>query len=536
MKRRSFTALSLAALLLFGLSFLPRPASAYLMGPPPTLAQTDAQSDVVVKARAISSRPAQDLWLGTTPGTTVEETRFQVISSLKGAEASSVIAFRHYRPDPSSGEFFINVAPIRLDFTPGRTYLLCAKSTGGAHAYRQLWKMPPGYNSTSGVFLCADAQPIGGSDLSAAVWHELTGLLQSRSASDQTYALGQMDTLSGGSLCMDGPTEYSRPRVLTAAAPLLAGSDADVTKTALALIAGHSQYLTEESGTHWTPRRYRQAETPDAAANAYAAQIFRLADTGTNADVRALAIRALAVSGTDRPGLEAAAVRWAADPAPAVRSATALLLAAAPGPDAQGALDGLSRDAAPTVRASVARGIERAQNASALPLLTTLLRDPALPVREAAASALTAFPVAQTGKILRANLADPEFKSIFVVTLAEENPAPYRAALIEIIQKRLVPPEFSGNLPDATAWDILFAQAGSQSRTVLASGAWDAALHALETAQFGSSSEPRDLYAFYISHGLTGRAHQFRLACKKTIPFDMEPYFSAVDRQAAPAH
>jgi len=534
MKRRSFTALSLAALLLFGLSFLPRPASAYAMGPPPTLAQTAAQSDVVVKARAISSRPAQDPWLGTTPGTTVEETRFQVISSLKGAEASSVIAFRHYRTDPSGGEFFINVAPIRLAFTPGRTYLLCAKSAGGAHAYRQLWRSPPGYNSTSGVFLCADAQ-LESSDLSAAVWHEMTGLLQSRNAQDQTYALDQLDTLSGGPLRMDGPTEYSRPRVLTAAAPLLASSNADVTKTALALIAGHSQYLTEETGTHWMPRRYRQAETPDSAVNASAAQIFRLADTGTNADVRALAIRALAVSGTDSIGLEAAAARWAAAPAPAVRSATALLLAASPGPDAQTALSGLSRDAAPTVRASVARGIERTQNASALPLLTTLLRDPELPVREAAASALTAFPVARTGKILRANLADSEFKSIFAVTLAEENPAPYRAALTEIIQKRLVPPLFSGSLPDAVAWEILFAQAESQSRTVLASGAWDAALHALESAQFGSSSEPRDLYAFYISHGLTGRAHQFRLACKKTIPFDMEPYFSAVDRQAAPA-
>ena len=528
--------LAFAFLLLWSLPLSPRPASAYLMGPPPTLAQAAAQADLVVKARAISSRPVPDSWLGTLPGVTVEETRFQVISTVKGAQTPSVIAFRHYKKGPAFGRFMLmGPEPLGYEFTPGRAYLLFA-SAEKAHTYRQLWKTPPGYSSVSGVFLCADAHPAVSRDLRTLLWHELTGLLPSRSPQDQTYALGQLDTLSGGSFSPGGPTEYSRPRVLAAAAPLLAAPNADVTKTVLAMIAGHSQYLAEESGTHWTPRQYQAAETYSPAASAFAAQVFSQADKSANVGIRALAIRTLAVSGASEPGVLSAAARWASDPAPEVRSAAALLLAAGHGPDARAALEKLSRDATPAVRASAARGVEKSQNADALSLLEALLRDPDLSVREAAASALTSFPVAQTRTVLQAHLTDPEFRSIFVVTLAEEDARPYRAALTEVVQQSLIPPLFSGNLPDAVAWQLLFSLVGSQSRAALASGTWDAQMHALESGEVTSSSEPRDLYSFYLSHGLAGRARQFRLAARKAISFDMEPYFAEVDRQSAATH
>ena len=44
-----------------------------------------------------------------------------------------------------------------------------------------------------------------------------------------------------------------------------------------------------------------------------------------------------------------------------------------------------------------------------------------------------------------------------------------------------------------------------------------------------SSSEPRDIYAFYVQRGMTERAKKFRQAAKTAVSYDLEYYFKQVD-------
>jgi hypothetical protein len=54
-------------------------------------------------------------------------------------------------------------------------------------------------------------------------------------------------------------------------------------------------------------------------------------------------------------------------------------------------------------------------------------------------------------------------------------------------------------------------------------------LDALEHMHWYSSSEPRNLYAFYLTR-MMARAKQFRAAVKQAGPFDMEQYFEEADK------
>jgi hypothetical protein len=64
---------------------------------------------------------------------------------------------------------------------------------------------------------------------------------------------------------------------------------------------------------------------------------------------------------------------------------------------------------------------------------------------------------------------------------------------------------------------------------VVRSGKFDRYLDAMEKVGNYSSSEPCDIYAFYLQRGMTERASKFRQAAKKAIPYDMEYYFKQVD-------
>ena len=48
-----------------------------------------------------------------------------------------------------------------------------------------------------------------------------------------------------------------------------------------------------------------------------------------------------------------------------------------------------------------------------------------------------------------------------------------------------------------------------------------------------SSSEPRDIYAFYIQRGMAARARQFREAARKAASYDLDYYFKQVDENPA---
>jgi len=534
----------LAVFPLLWLLCVPQAAYAYAVGPPLTLKQEAAQADLVVKAQAVSSNAAQDAWLGETSGTTAEETRFRVISPLKGNPACSIIVFRHYTAAPTNERFSMGPGPLCYQFQPGRAYIIFAKTTREACTFRQIWKYPPGWGSGQGVLRCADTQPLKSGDLHLAAWHELTGLLQSPRSEDKLYALPELDNRSGASQTFMATEEFDRDHVLASCAPLLRDRDPEVVIAALGVIADHSPYLRDEYGTNWSPRRYIRPEFKSslpplpahvAAERAYSLQILSLASNSPDISVRALAIRALSTASLSDagslPNLRAATTRWANDPQLKVRAAAALRLGGDFSRFGQALLQKLSQDPEPFVRRAAARGISLAKNAAAIPLLPSLLRDTNLDVREAAASSLASFPAAQVRAVLLANRTDPEFKSIFVDVLAENNPAPYLNDLLEIISKQLAPPQFCGNLPDYEAWDLAFKSLSSQPQTNWNSSQWTHDMDILEMAIAWENSAPFDLYTFYVSHGLKERAIRLRKLSKKLITWDIENNFNTIDAE-----
>ena len=44
-----------------------------------------------------------------------------------------------------------------------------------------------------------------------------------------------------------------------------------------------------------------------------------------------------------------------------------------------------------------------------------------------------------------------------------------------------------------------------------------------------SSSEQRDIYAFYLQRGMTERAKKYRAAATKAASYDLDYYFKQVD-------
>jgi hypothetical protein len=68
---------------------------------------------------------------------------------------------------------------------------------------------------------------------------------------------------------------------------------------------------------------------------------------------------------------------------------------------------------------------------------------------------------------------------------------------------------------------------------VLNSGKVDSYLDALENVGNYSSSNPRDIYAFYVLRGMTKRAKTFRDKANKAATYDLDYYFKQVDQNLA---
>ena len=58
----------------------------------------------------------------------------------------------------------------------------------------------------------------------------------------------------------------------------------------------------------------------------------------------------------------------------------------------------------------------------------------------------------------------------------------------------------------------------------------DRYLDAIEKVGNYSSSEPRDIYAFYILSGMPERAKKFRERANKAATYDLDYYFQQVDQ------
>ena len=525
------------ALILLSILALPGVSYGYPVGPALKLEELIDASDVIFKATALSSEPVKDEWFTQYPGFDSYTTNMKVISLIKGDLPSATVCFRHYGP----AEAFkggINFMPQHYAFAPGRTYIVFAQRTEEPGVLRQLWKHHKS-KEDQGVVLAADDRPVAAdTPVKEIIWTELNALLKSPVPNDVCYAIEQLHGMSAAHRWY-GLNDFDPSLVARAIHGFVAGPDPQIAKAAIGAIGASSPYLrdndaafflaaTEGAAIHgFSPRDRNKA---NADARTYWTDLVSVVDSDQPVEVRALAIRALGRAREDR--IRDHVQRWTDDPEPLVRQAAVVLLSDFPSQVSTRRLTQASADPAHEVRIGAAQAVGLGRLSALLPLLDQLLADENAHVRTAAALSLLSFPVPATQDLLKTHVDDPDFRSVFVNALAERDPQPYLDALAEIIEKRLEPPHFwGGRIPAALSWTILFDYIKSQPPDSLESGNLDPSLNALEHARFYSSSEPRDLYAFYLQRNMTDRAKRFREYCESTFTYDIAYYFNAVDEQ-----
>ena len=511
-------------------------ALAYLVGPPLSLEKLTAEADLVFKGTAVSSEPVQDEWFKSIAGFAAEETEFSVISVPKGDSLGATLRFRHY--DESTRPQGRMFQPLYYHFKVGRTYLVFAKRSGSAGVFRQ-FQANHKMKNDQGVLLCPDAEPATATSVGVAVWEELTRMLKSADATNVAYAIRQLDQMGGRRDNFGDTQDFDRTNVVQAIHGLITSADAMVAQAAIAAVGSHNPYMSEERTMHWLATVGR-ADIPgvgkmdwqmkNTGGELYWSELVALADSKAATETRAMAIQALGL--VRAPSLKQPIARWLDDPAPAIRAAATLLLGDFPGRESCGRIAALAEDAAPEVRECVGRAAGFGQQVYAANTLAKLLADKEVKVRTTAAMSLLSFsPKNKTiAGIFRANLDNEEFKPMFLIALAREKPADYLDGLASAVEKNTSPKNFwGGQIPAFAAWEILFRYLQGQPPETLKSGKLDRYLNAMEKVGNYSSSEPRDIYAFYLQHGMTERAEKFRATAKKAASYDLDYYFKEVD-------
>lgn len=508
---------------------------AYKVGPAKSLDQIVQESDLIVKATVLTSSTTQEAWFDKVAGFDAYATGMHVVSVIKGNVPAMDIVFQHYGTSKNP-PFAAWYAPQFYDFEVGRSYIVFAKKTDTDGVFRQLWKNHLSKRD-QGVVLAADDSPVTAKGVADIVWTELTHLLASPDTKDIVYAIRQLDEMSNKQ-AWDHLQDFPRDRALKAIAHLLFSKNSEIAVPTIRAIGAWSPYLDDAEAPFWLTTiggrkiaglSERDAKVDNEAARQYWRELVALADSDLPTDVRSLAIRALGRA--SEPKVLEVIPRWIKNSEPLIRQAAAILLSDFPGPETAQFLTDLAKDQSAEVRVGVARAIGFGQFSGLLPQLDQFFHDTNPTVRTAAALSLVSFAADKTEPILKKNLNDSDFKSIFVNILAETNPEPYLDVLCEVIDKQLEPHDFwGGQIPSFTSWHILFDYVQKQNPQVLQSGRLDKCFDVLERAKVHTSSEPRDLYAFYMKNGMMARAQKLREMCKKTVTFDMESYFNGVDR------
>ena len=447
-------------------------AQGYKVGPAVSLEKLTDEADIVFKGTAVSGGPVQDEWFKSYRAFRVLQTRFNVISVIKGEWSGDNLMFRHYDEDPRSKGFMFT--PQYYHFETGRTYVVFAKSGASSSIFRQLW-MYHKSKRDQGVLLCADDKPAVAGTVKQVLWSELTAMLASATDSDVTYAIGQLDQMSGGRSGFDSLSDFERKDVLRAVRGFMSSHQSKIAQAAIGLVGSHNPYMSDERTLFWLAT-VGSAEVPgigkmdpkmkNVGGELYWKDMVALADGGTPNETRVMAIRALGL--VREPLLKKPIERWLADPVPDVRASAALLLADFPRPETSMRLTALAGDAAPEVRACAARAVGFGQMVEMADVLAKLLADEEFKVRRAAAMSLLSFSPRDeaVGGIFRANIENEEFNPLFLNALARENPADHLDALARAVEEKTEPKRFwGGQIPAFTAWEILFrylqATAGS---------------------------------------------------------------------------
>ena len=511
------------AIALVALAVAAPPARSCITAGPVTLKELAHDADLAIKATAIADHPVNDPSFEKVSGFEVRETEMRVISVVKGT-ASNVIEFRHYAPTLGMRAPLICL-PRSYKLVLGRTYIVLATRIGES-TYEQLSKSPGGLNGERTVFPAANARPLpAGTTLTKAVWRELTARLRSRSSAVVLKTVDMLDEMSIGRGI--SPKDFRRSEVLAAIQPLIGAKNVAIASAAIRLFAMDSPYTDDWS----TPQRLAglgkgtfpgvaPMKTPGRPLTHSAEKLLlRVATSGAPAQVRARAITALARSHSIP---RTTIAEWFRDPSLVVRKAA--VLASAASPDRM-TIKAASTDRSPEIRQAAALAMGLTQDPHFLPLLGKLLKDPAATVRAAAAMSLISFGPARAAQVMRANFGS-QFGPLFVNALARGNPQPYLPLLARIIRRQPQPADWWGGwTPAVDSWDILFDYIMTRPAAELASGKLNRWLDTLQRAP----AQPTDLYALYLSRGLTTRAKQFRATMRHT-PGYINNVYNSIER------
>jgi hypothetical protein len=516
--------------LLFLMVFLAMicPCVGEIIGPTPTLAELSSKGVLIFKGTTISNQTVEDSALESDPGFIVVETKFQIISKIKGQFDGATVRFRHYEHDAhvqGGGMWF----PEAFSFQEGRSYLIVTGAMEGTDGALQ-FQTHTSMKGDDGVLLCADVQPVSGSDLKSLYWTELTKLLQNHDVKDAVYAIHQLKLLSMPAVrpenrnfrLMDGLSEFDRRDVMDVVHGFVSNSDDGVAQAAIDVIAGDNPYTEKGDVLSWLSAvgGNKSFQVPPAdqkdfgsGGELYEKQLVAVADNKSTApQTRALAIEALG------PGRHVHAwadvYRWVEDPSPAVRRA-ATLVTSGEGEyyydEDNGIYSRLAADSAPEVRRAMALTIGFGQLAHSFRFLPPLLTDPDDTVRQAAAASICSFPIknATAAAFFQSNLDNPEFGPLFLIALAGDNPADHLDQLARTILADK--PVKSWNSSYDTSYvcqTILFDYLRTVPRDQFSSGKCDKLLDALAFKASKSDSYVIDLFCFFINRGYKDRAQK----------------------------
>jgi hypothetical protein len=525
-----------ALLWLFLLAFSPA-TRGYLVGAALSLEKLEVEADLIFKGEAIGSEAVEDEWFKPVNGYAVRETRFRLISAIKGGDAAKEIRFRHYDESESGGRMF---TPQFYHFEPGRSYIVFAhKTPAGARQTRLNHTM----KMDLGVLLCRNDRAVRGKTISEIYWEELIALRDSPASADVVYAVQQWKDMSEGA-DRSGTRDFSRLDVLHVMRGLISRPEPEIAQAAIQLVGDGSPYLSDTTAPYWlgtvgvpTPGLGQMDRNLRNAGGALCwRELAEVADSEAAPETRALAIRALGLVKTS--DLRQRVDGWLKAPDVPVRAAAVLLFTdfATPHPYTSKQLAGLAKDSASEVRKSAAYTIGFIQNPKIVSVLRTLLDDEDELVRQAARESLHSFraEIPVVTEALRADRENPRTYPLSLLALARDDPGPHLEALARVIKEKPTPTDWTGGeIPAFTAWKLVFRYLRSKPVPEVKAGKWDAYLDALEHVGNYSSSEPRDIYAFYLQRGMRERAAAYRAKVKKERTYDMDYYFNMVDKSPA---
>ncbi len=515
---------------------------------PPTINEMALKSDLVIKAKVISTAPVKvssgfplvcDSWK-------IYNAKLQVISTLKGVTDSKNLEFL-YRSDVApqdKPQMWINGGPenfahFRLE--PGVTYILFAKKQGSDGPFVQLSSSYT-MRSSEGFFRAADESEISSKiSPTTAVWNELARQLKSTTAQTVKYAaLTLLDLSADTSAGQSIPADFDRDAVLTEIfannnePPSVLRSD-DFLKTFIAGVGDMSPYTSNDRCLRYL---WAKADTPigswspwnnraNVKARSAVPFLIKIANGKHRPEVCAAAVAALGLCQSDpkiAAVIKARLSSWVSSPVPEIRAAAVLLSCDYPGAGDVSANIGLMQDASPVVRKAAALAAGIARKTEAIPQLEKLLKDAAPAVQAAAALSLTTFPVESVDRILRANLLSKDFGTGFLARLAGKNPSSVREQLLveceipfslaspdpAITPQKMDFQNGLATMPHYLCQRALLKYLDETPGAKLSQREYSKFLDCLEKNALSDGSLTAAVYELLLTHGLDARATAFK--------------------------